>query len=271
MHGAQAYKHFQYDMQKIGNLSWNYKQCWHAVCSSPIYLQHQCNKGGFTLLDFFSFFLILLLFFMCLFFESLFQSDSKNRSKALNDTLPHKFGAFVSNPLRFGPNFLWLCCLCCCSNVYTAQTQNGRGRSRKFFRCKAVTRRIISWGGKLRYHQSTKYLCFRGFFGMSMISNVVSLFKVWVGYTPMTLPLLLVVSYITFLMNSSRFVPIKSSYISCTDIRWNKGLVFQAFFGLLKYQHLTRAASLSKFMSYLSIYSVRLYLHTFHWLNPKQH
>lgn len=69
MHGAQAYKHFQYDMQKIGNLSWNYKQCWHAVCSSPIYLQHQCNKGGFTLLDFFSFFLILLLFFMCLSFS----------------------------------------------------------------------------------------------------------------------------------------------------------------------------------------------------------
>ena len=115
---------------------------------------------------------VLNIIFICLFFESLFQSDSKNRSKALNDTLPHKFGAFVSNPLRFGPNFLWLCCLCCCSNVYTAQTQNGRGRSRKFFRCKAVTRRIISWGGKLRYHQSTKYLCFRGFFGMSMISNV---------------------------------------------------------------------------------------------------
>ena len=208
---------------------------------------------------------------MCLFFESLFQSDSKNRSKALNDTLPHKFGAFVSNPLRFGPNFLWLCCLCCCSNVYTAQTQNGRGRSRKFFRCKAVTRRIISWEVSWDITSQQNICVLEGSLGCPWFQMFVSLFKVWVGYTPMTLPLLLVVSYIIFWMNSSRFVPIKSSYISCTDIRWNKGLVFQAFFGLLKYQHLTRAASLSKFMSYLSIYSVRLYLHTFHWLNPKQH
>ena len=47
---------------------------------------------------------VLNIIFMCLFFESLFQSGSKNRSKALNDTLPHKFwGIRFKTPLDFVP------------------------------------------------------------------------------------------------------------------------------------------------------------------------